>query len=95
MGDFNLDLIKSDHHSVTCKFLSEMNSQGFHPLISLPTRITPKSAMLIANIFTNDFCRPISSGLIFTSISDHLPAFTIFGFIVVEGNCKGQNQRQA
>jgi hypothetical protein len=95
MGDFNLDLIKSDHHSVTCNFLSEMNSQGFHPLISLPTRITPKSAMLIANIFTNDFCRPISSGLIFTSISDHLPAFTIFGFIVVEGNCKGQNQRQA
>jgi hypothetical protein len=108
-----------------------MNSQGFHPLISLPTMITPKSTTLIAHIFTNDFCRPSSSGLMFTSISDHLPAFAIFGeagfnpeigtgdgqgasraskdapvvghkkvwgtkwFIVVDGNSKGQNQRQA
>ena len=79
MGDFNLDLIKSDHHSATGKFLSDMNSMGFHPLISIPTRITPTSATLIDNIFTNDFCRPISSGLVFTSISDHLPAFAIFG----------------
>ena len=56
-----------------------MNSGGLHPLIALPTRITPTSATLIDNIFTNDFCRPISSGLVYTSISDHLPAFAIFG----------------
>ena len=79
MGDFNLDLMKSDHHPATGGFLSEMNSVGFHPLISLPTRITSTSATLIDNIFTNDFCRPISSGLVFTSISDHLPIFAIFG----------------
>ena len=79
MGDFNLDLIKSEHHSATGKFLCDMNSVGFHPLISLPSRITPSSATLIDNIFTNDFCRPISSGMIFSAISDHLPAFAIFG----------------
>ena len=79
MGDFNLDLIKSEHHSATGKFLSDMNSVGFHPLISLPSRITPSSATLIDNIFTNDFCRPISSGMVFSAISDHLPAFAIFG----------------
>ena len=79
MGDFNLDLIKSEHHSATGKFLDDMNSVGLHPLIALPTRITPKSATLIDNIFTNDFCRPISSGLIYTSISDHFPVFSILG----------------
>ena len=72
-------LLKSEHHPATGDFLSNMNSVGHYPLVALPTRITPSSATLIDNIFTNDFCRPISSGLVFTSISDHLPAFAILG----------------
>jgi hypothetical protein len=48
---------------------------GFHPLISLPSRITTDSATLIDNIFTNNICEPISSGILVTSISDHLPVF--------------------
>ena len=80
MGDFNLDLIKSEHHSATGQFLENMNSVGLlHPLISLPTRITEKSATLIDNIFTTEVCSDVSSGLIFTTISDHLPIFAIFG----------------
>ena len=79
MGDFNLDLIKNDQHTATGKFLNCMNSSGLHPLISLPTRITSSTATLIDNIFTSDFLKPIRSGLIFTSISDHLPSFAIFG----------------
>ena len=75
MGDFNLDLIINERHSATARFLDSMNSVGLHPLIALPTRVTSKSATLIDNIFTNDICRPISSGLIYTSISDHLPVF--------------------
>jgi exonuclease III len=47
MGDFNLDLIKNEHHAATVEFLNDLNSSGFHPLISLPTRITPTSATLI------------------------------------------------
>ena len=50
-----------------------------HPLISLPTRITEKSATLIDNIFTTEVCSDVSSGLIFTSISDHLPVLAIIG----------------
>ena len=79
MGDFNLDLLKGESHPATGDFLCSMNSGGLHPLIALPTRITPTSATLIDNIFTNDIFRPISSGLVYTSISDHLPAFAIFG----------------
>ena len=56
-----------------------MSSAGLHPLISLPTRITSHSATLIDNIFTNDICTNISSGVLFSSISDHLPAFAFFG----------------
>jgi hypothetical protein len=63
MGDFNLDLIKSEKHTDTAKFLGDLNSVGFHPLISLPSRITTDSATLIDNIFTNNICVPISSGI--------------------------------
>ena len=70
-----MDLIKSDHHAATGKFLNCMNSIGLHPLISLPTRITSTTATLIDNIFTSDFLKPVKSGLAFTSISDHLPTF--------------------
>ena len=52
---------------------------GLHPLVSLPTRITSKSATLIDNIFTNDLLRNASSGIIFTSISEHLPNFALLG----------------
>ena len=79
MGDFNLDLIKNEQHTATGRFLNCMNSVGLHPLISLPTRITSTTATLIDNIFTSDFFKPVKSGLIFSSISDHLPAFAIFG----------------
>ena len=79
MGDFNLDLLKSQQHQPTADFLSELNSKGLHPLISLPTRITSITSTLIDNIFTNDFYRPISSGMIITPISDHLPVFSLLG----------------
>ena len=32
----------------------------------------------MSNIFTNDFSIPISTGLIATPISDHLPIFAVF-----------------
>ena len=79
MGDFNLDLLKYHQHQATGDFLSNMSLLGLHPTISLPTRITPTSATIIDNIFTTDFYRPISSGLLVTDISDHLPIFCFFG----------------
>ena len=40
MGDFNLDLLNSDSHLPTRKFVNDLSSSGFHPLVSLPTRIS-------------------------------------------------------
>ena len=79
MGDFNLDLIKSQQHSGTGEFLGLLQEVGLHHLISLPTRITPKSATLIDNIFSTDVAHDVSSGLLLSSISDHFPVFAFFG----------------
>ena len=79
MGDFNLDLVKSSNHLATGNFLGLLNNVGLHHLISLPSRITPKSATLIDNIFSTDIGFDVSSGLILTSISDHFPVFAFLG----------------
>ena len=79
MGDFNLDLIKSQQHSGTGEFLGLLQEVGLHHLISLPTRITSKSATLIDNIFSTDIAHDVSSGLLLSSISDHFPVFAFFG----------------
>ena len=79
MGDFNLDLLKSEQHQPTADFLNDLSGKGLQPLISLPTRITSVTSTIIDNIFTNDFYRPISSGLLLTPISDHFPVFTLLG----------------
>ena len=78
MGDFNFDLLKYHENASSAEFLDEITSAGFQPLISLPSRITHNTTSLIDNIFTNDFCKPMTSGLITTPISDHLATFAIF-----------------
>ena len=62
LGDFNISLLnyESDRHT---------------PNIKLPTRITPRSKMLIDNIFYNNFNESIISGNFITDISDHLAQF--------------------
>ena len=53
-GDFNLDLMKHETHSITAQFLEALYSYGLIPMITKPTRITAHSATLIDNIFTNN-----------------------------------------
>ena len=77
MGDFNLNLMNHQSHSVTGEFLDALYSNMFFPLVMRPTRITCHSATLIDNIFVNQFFDRSRSGLFFTDISDHLPIFSI------------------
>ena len=48
-----------------------------YPLISKPTRITSSTATLIDNIFTNNLEHRMSSGILYTDLSDHLPIFQV------------------
>ena len=61
------------------QFLENIRSNNFIPQITLPTRITEKTATLIDNIFTNSYKHNSNclSGNITTYISDHLPQFLI------------------
>ena len=75
MGDFNIDLLKSESCDYANRFSEQLFTSSFIPLITKPTRITNHTATLIDNILTNDIEQAITStnGLIFNDISDHLP----------------------
>ena len=53
-GDFNLNLIKYTQNRGVNQFLENILSNNFIPHITLPTKVTEKSATLIDNIFTNN-----------------------------------------
>ena len=77
MGDFNINLIKHDSHIPTSEYLDILLSHGQKPLISLPTRITNTSSSLIDHISTNTIENDLDSGIIYSTISDHLATFHI------------------
>lgn len=86
-GDFNLDLIKSDSHAPTSEFLNILTSHSFLPTISLPTRITSTTATLIDNIFTNSIKLDFDTGVVYSSISDHLTLVLHANFALTRQNC--------
>jgi hypothetical protein len=79
MGDYNIDLLKSEEHAETSNFIDILYSNYMVPLITRPTRITQCTATLIDNIYTNNFTdgHNLTQGLLFSDISDHLPIFHI------------------
>ena len=64
MGDFNLDLLNTDSHSVTNEFINTLFSHTLYPLISKPTGTTSHSTTLIDKIFTNNISTLSDNGLI-------------------------------
>lgn len=78
MGDYNINIINSEHIE-TLNFIDMMFEYGFIPCINKPTRVTSKSATLIDNIFTNNYCSFDSAinGILYTDVSDHFPIFHI------------------
>ena len=66
------------------QFLEIILSYNFMPQITLPTRVTGRTATLIDNILINSYENKCTSGNIITSFSDHL-----LQFLIIE-NFKGQ-----
>ena len=75
MGDFNIDV----HKSETCDYANRLTEQVFTcqyiPLITKQTRITRHTTPLIDNIFTNNIEKLefSTNGIISSGLSDHLP----------------------
>ena len=83
VGDYNINLINVDSHSLTSEFKDIMYSGGFIPLITRPTRVTHTSATLIDNIYSNQILDRDHSvnGIMMTDISDHYPIFHIANYV--------------
>ena len=52
--DHNLDLLHSDIHTPTHKFLNMLSDMQLFPTITCPSKITQTSATLIDNIFISE-----------------------------------------
>ena len=78
LGDFNVDLLKTDEDTNSSTFFDTLTSNLFIPHITQPTRITSTTKTLIDNIFSNstNFQDGISGNLTM-SLSDHLAQFLI------------------
>ena len=72
--DHNLDLLKTNTHADTQKFL-DINFEGdIYPCIKGPTKITKTSTALIDNIFINkESHKSFDACFLVHNISDHLP----------------------
>ena len=78
MGDFNADLLKYENDTDTADFLDQIYASSLLPHITSPTHASPRSKILIDNIFSTDTNGEVTSGNILTSISDHLAQFIQF-----------------
>ena len=102
VGDFNIDLLKSNSNNDINSFYNSMTSHFFTPYILQPTR--PISKSLIDNILINSIEYPSHSGNLTIQISDHLIQFVILeGFLkytpprkinIYERNFKNFNERE-
>ena len=76
VGDFNINLLQISEREKFGDFFDLMCTNNFFPKISFPTRFARHSCSLIDQIFCKTPHKKhvtISSSIIFSNISDHLP----------------------
>ena len=81
MGDFNVNLLKSDSDVAVSLFYNTLTSHNYSPFVLQPTRLRSKT--LIDNIVFNSLEYRSNSGNLLIEISDHL-----MQFLVIEGFVK-------
>ena len=74
-GDFNLDLLKINSRALISDYIELLYSFSFLPSITLPTRLSRRSATLIDQIFLKSSTSNTCGGIILSNISDHLMPF--------------------
>ena len=73
VGDFNLNLLNMDAHSLTFDYYNLLCSNRLLPTITKPMRITDHTATLIDNIFINVMNRSMKATILYDDLSDHFP----------------------
>ena len=90
VGDINIDLLKLDVSTCVKNYLNTLLLNNFLPALFLPTRITKTSVTAIDHIyyFEGTNCKKkiiLSTGNVFTDLSDHLPNFIILSATAERG----------
>lgn len=89
LTDFDINLLQPQKLSVQ-DLLATSHPKLHFCTITKPTRVHGPSATLIDHIWTNDLAKLLSSFIIYFSISDHFPNFSIFDFKTSTQNTKRQ-----
>ena len=76
-GDFNIDLLKINIHNYYNIFYEIIILYSFIPKITRPRRLSDDANTLSGNILSNNVYGSHTSGIITTSISDHLIIFFV------------------
>lgn len=71
LGDFNMDLLKTDSHNATSELLDTMMNYQLTPRITSPTRVTHSTATLIDHIYKNMSDKKCIAGTLLNDITDH------------------------
>ena len=72
LGDFDVYLLRYNHHAPTNEFLDSLSSHMSLPHIMQPTRVTSNSKTLIDNILSNILSPNSVSGNLTATGFDHL-----------------------
>ena len=78
MGDFNINLLKTESDTKISGFLELIYTASLIPHITSPTHLNTRSKTLIDNIFSTTSDKNICSGNIITLISEHLDQTLLF-----------------
>ena len=71
-GDFNFNLLKHSQSSPTRDFLDLIISDGFSPMITIPTRFNARSASLLDNVLMKSANNSVhDNGVFINKLSDH------------------------
>lgn len=76
MGDYNINLLHNNDNVIN--YINLFYSYNFFQTIIKPTRVTSHSATLIDHFWTNNMNNYIKSGILYMSISDHFPVYSVF-----------------
>ena len=82
MGDFNIDLLKSEISDYSHHFLLSLQCNSFFPVIDKLSRVYKNSPTLIDNIFVNRFHHKITGGNIVSDSSDHYSQFCFIHSVI-------------
>ena len=92
-GDINIDFLQVERNKNVEKYLNNLLVHNFLPTLLLPTRITTTSATVIDHIYyyqghnsTKEL--RLSSGNLFSDLSDHLPNFVLLTSVANRVNLK-------